>query len=112
MTNCRRGDVILVLFPNSDLRTSKRRPALVVQSDEADSDLPQTIVAMISSNMSRAGRRSRFVVPASHENGLMTDSVVMTDNLATIRYSEIDRIVGHFTAMTDLDVALRGTLAL
>ena len=42
----------------------------------------------------------------------MTDSVVMTDNLATIRYSEIDRIVGHFTAITDLDVALRVTLAL
>ena len=112
MTNCRRGDVILVLFPNSDLRTSKRRPALVVQSDEADSDLPQTIVAMISSNMSRAGRRSRLVVPASRENGLMTDSVVMTDNLATIRYSEIDRIVGQFTAITDLDIALRVTLAL
>ena len=42
----------------------------------------------------------------------MTDSVVMTDNLATIRYSEIDRIVGQFTAITDLDIALRVTLAL
>ncbi|MEZ4731659.1 MAG: hypothetical protein R3E79_31455 [Caldilineaceae bacterium] len=28
-----RGDVILVLFPNSDLRTAKRRPALIVQAD-------------------------------------------------------------------------------
>ncbi|MFB2894590.1 type II toxin-antitoxin system PemK/MazF family toxin [Aerosakkonemataceae cyanobacterium BLCC-F50] len=28
-----RGDVVLVLFPNSDLRTAKRRPALVVQAD-------------------------------------------------------------------------------
>jgi hypothetical protein len=25
----RRGDIVLVLFPNSDLRTAKRRPALV-----------------------------------------------------------------------------------
>lgn len=29
-----RGDVILVLFPNSDLRTAKRRPALIVQADQ------------------------------------------------------------------------------
>ncbi|MEG5089307.1 hypothetical protein QUB21_24075 [Microcoleus sp. AT9b-C4] len=27
-----RGDVVLVLFPSSDLRTAKRRPALIVQA--------------------------------------------------------------------------------
>ena len=31
MTKTRRGEVVLVLFPNSDLRTAKRRPALVNQ---------------------------------------------------------------------------------
>ena len=46
----RRGDVVLVLFPNSDLRTAKRRPTLVLQRDNLDSGLEQTIVAMISSN--------------------------------------------------------------
>lgn len=29
MINPRRGDVVLVLFPNSDLKTAKRRPALL-----------------------------------------------------------------------------------
>ena len=53
--NCRRGDVVLILFPDSNLRTSKRRPALVVQADRLGADLPQTIVAMITSNMDRAG---------------------------------------------------------
>jgi mRNA-degrading endonuclease toxin of MazEF toxin-antitoxin module len=56
--NCRRGDVVLVLFPDSNLRTSKRRPALVVQSDQLGTELSQTIVAMITSNMARAGRLS------------------------------------------------------
>ena len=28
-----RGDVVLVLYPDSNLRTAKRRPALVVQDD-------------------------------------------------------------------------------
>ena len=31
------GDVVLVLFPNSDLRTAKRRPALVIQRDDLKS---------------------------------------------------------------------------
>ena len=50
-----RGDVVLVLFPNSDLRTAKRRPALVIQRDHLESGLPQTIVAMISTNFDPAG---------------------------------------------------------
>jgi mRNA-degrading endonuclease toxin of MazEF toxin-antitoxin module len=44
---CNRGDVVLVLFPDSNLRTAKRRPALVVQQDSLQTGLPQTIVAMI-----------------------------------------------------------------
>ena len=48
MINPQRGDVVLVLFPNSDLKTAKRRPALVLRRDNLDSGLPQTIFAMIS----------------------------------------------------------------
>ena len=99
--NCRRGDVILVLFPDSNLRTSKRRPALVVQADQLGAGLPQTIVAMITSNMARAGHPSRVVVRVDSEgakgSGLLI-SVIMTDNLATVQYSEIDRILGAFSA--------------
>jgi len=93
---CRRGDVVLVLFPDSNLRTAKRRPALVIQSDHLGTALPQAIVAMITSNSSRQGHRSRVYVDVSKEpgkrTGLLMDSVIMTDNLATIAYSEIDRI--------------------
>jgi len=45
-------------------------------------------------------------------SGLLTDSVIMTDNLATIRYSEIDRVIGVFTGMRKVDAAMRTTLAL
>jgi mRNA interferase MazF len=98
--NYRRGDVVLVLFLDSNLRTSKRRPAVVVQADGLDADLPQTIVAMITSNMARAGHPSRVMVRIDNEkireSGLLMDSVIMTDNLATILDSEIDRIIGTF----------------
>jgi mRNA interferase MazF len=111
-----RGDVVLVVFPQSNLRTSKRRPALVVQSDQLRTGLNQTIVAMITSNMGRAGHRSRVTVPAASMQaraaGLLLDSVIMTDNLATVRYSEITQIIGTFPGMSEIDEALRETLAL
>ncbi len=65
----RRGDVVLVLFPNSDLRTAKRRPALVVQHDNLASGLNQTIVAMISSNLARRGHASRVFISAASREG-------------------------------------------
>ncbi len=87
MTKTRRGEVVLVLFPNSDLRTAKRRPALVVQRSNLDSGLAQTIIAMISSNLARRGHPSRVFVgvnsAAGKTAGLRLDSVIMADNLAT-----------------------------
>jgi hypothetical protein len=40
------------------------------------------------------------------------DSVIMTDNLATIHHSEVDRVIGIFTGLNEIDAALRRTLAL
>jgi mRNA interferase MazF len=58
----RRGDIVLVLYPDSNQRTAKRRPALIVQADQLGTALPQTIVVMITSNMARAGHPSRVAV--------------------------------------------------
>ncbi len=111
-----RGDVVLVLFPDSNLRTAKRRPALVVQADRLGTGLAQNIVAMISSNLSRAGHVSRIAVLSSsadgQQMGLRTDSVIMTDNLATVLEKEIDQTIGSCPLMSQVEVALRHTLAL
>src|SRR5689334_3673794 len=107
----RRGDVVLVLFPNSDLRTAKRRPALVLQRDTLGSGLDQTIVAMISSNLSRRGHPSRVFVginsPLEKTTGLRLDSVIMTDNLTTVMDSEIDSVLGRLPNLTAVDAALK-----
>lgn len=112
----KRGDVVLVLFPDSNLRTAKRRPALVIQADNLDTGLRQTIVAMITSNMSRANHPSRVTILLDSSEGrqahVLMDSVVMTDNLATIVENEIDRILGRLDEMANVDAALRRTLAL
>jgi mRNA interferase MazF len=111
-----RADVVLVLYPDSNLRTAKRRPALVVQANNLQTGLPQVNLAMISSNLARAGHSSRVSVsqssPEGQQMGLRTDSVVMTDNLATAFEMEIERRLGHMPDMTAVDDALRHTLGL
>lgn len=111
----KRGDVVLALFPHSSLRTAKTRPALVVQADNLLTGLPQVIVAMITSRLFRAGHPSRVRIllstPVGRQSGLLTDSVVMTDNLATVAESEIYRVVGSLP-MSAVDAALRHSLGL
>ena len=111
----RRGDVVLVLFPHSNLRTAKPRPALVVQADDLQTGLTQIIVAMITSRLVRANHPSRITVlrstPEGRQSGLLTDSVVMTDNLATIAETAIHRTIGSLPMM-EVDRALRHTLGL
>ncbi|MCL0102742.1 type II toxin-antitoxin system PemK/MazF family toxin [Dehalococcoidia bacterium] len=111
----RRGHVVLVLYPDSNLRTAKTRPVLIVQADNLQTGLPQVIVAMITSKLFRANHPSRVTVllssPEGRFSGLLTDSVVMTDNLTTIAESEIDRAIGTLPT-TKVDAALRHSLNL
>jgi mRNA interferase MazF len=111
----KRGEILLVLFPHSDLQTAKPRPALVVQADNLQTGLSQVIVVMITSRLFRADHPSRVTIllstPEGQQSGLLTDSVVMTDNFATIMESEISRVIGSLP-MSEVDGALRHTLGL
>lgn len=112
---CKRGDVILVRFPNSDLKTYKKRPALVVQADGLATGLPQKIIALITSKTDRTGVTRVHFQQQSQEGktmGLLTDSVVVTDNLATVLDREIDKTIGHCPVMPVVDAALKQTLGL
>jgi mRNA interferase MazF len=111
----KQGNLVLVLFPNSHLRSAKTRPALIVQADKLETGLDQVIIAMVTSNMRRAGHPSRITIlldsAEGKQSGLLTDSIVMTDNLATVRYSAIYRVIGSFP-MADVNEALKNTLGL
>jgi mRNA interferase MazF len=111
----RQGDVVLVLFPNSDLVTAKTRPAVVVQADNLQTGLPQIVVAMVTSQMSRSQHPSRLTIligtPAGQQSGLISDSVVMTDNLATVKLAAIVRVIGSIE-IENLYKNLRNTFGL
>jgi mRNA interferase MazF len=112
----KRGDVVLVVYPDSNLQTAKLRPALVIQADNLNTGLPQVVLAMISSNMVRAGHPSRVSVgvstPQGQQTGLHVDSVIMTDNLRTVLESQIRHVIGVWSDMAAVDAALRQTLGM
>lgn len=116
MTNYKRGDVVLVLFPNSDLQTYKKRPALVTQADNLQTGIPQVIVALITSNLTRSGHPSRITIPLNSpdgkQSGLQTDSVIATDNLATVREIFIEKIIGKIPDLTEVEKSLAHTFGL
>jgi len=110
----KRGDVILIhyLDPNQH---PKKRPALVLQADGLDTSLPQTIVAMITSNLERTGETRVSIdrnSPQGKQMGLATDSVVMLDHLSTVLDREIDKVIGTCPDMTAIEIALRKVLQL
>jgi mRNA interferase MazF len=113
--NFKRGDIVLVLFPNSDLISAKTRPAIIVQADNLQTGILQIIVVMITSQMFRAGHPSRITIlrnsPEGQQSGLLADSVIMTDNLATIAILAIYRLIGSLPT-ANVDTALKYTLNL
>lgn len=86
-----------------------------MQSDDLGTDLPQVIVAMITSKTFRAKHLSRVLVKLESSegknSGLLMDSVMMTDNLATITDIAIDRVIGKLP-MRAIDKALKYMLGL
>jgi mRNA interferase MazF len=106
----RRGDVLLVRFPNSDRLTYRKRPALVVQADDPFPGADRRLVACITSNLSRFGQ-TRIPIEknsaAGRNMGLLMDSVIVVDDLATIYDDEVDKVMGRCPVMAKVDDALK-----
>lgn len=50
-TRYKRGDIVLVPFPFTDLSSSKRRPALVISPDAFNDQMADLVVAAITSQL-------------------------------------------------------------
>lgn len=50
-TSYRRGDIVLVSFPFTDLSSSKRRPALVVSPDAFNDQMQDVVLVAITSQL-------------------------------------------------------------
>lgn len=115
MTDITRGDVWW-----ADLRDPLgsepgfSRPVLIIQADSFNASRIQTvIVAILSSNLQRAGSPGNVLLPAS-VTGLPRDSVVNVSQLLTVDRSSLRDFVATIphVLQRDVDEGLRLVLAL
>jgi mRNA-degrading endonuclease toxin of MazEF toxin-antitoxin module len=104
-----KGDVLLIDFPFGHGGGLKVRPALSVQGSAVQS--VNTIIAQITSNLGRIGQPTRFLINIADEteSGLLSDSIVMCDNLYTVHNTRIIRSLGSLSAaaMAQIDRCLK-----
>jgi mRNA interferase MazF len=84
----KKGEIILVTFPFTDLSGSKLRPALVLAADRDD-----VTVAFITSNLQQVNNTDMFL-QKSTTNGLKKDSLVKMNKIATLDHGLIMGSIG------------------
>src|SRR5579859_3476269 len=109
-----RGNVVLVRVPFTSGAGGKVRPALVVQGDQKNARLTDTIVPIITTVTHRALReRTQLLIDIStvegRQSGLLQTSAVKCEHLATLEQSLVIRVVGSVPAstMTHIDACLK-----
>lgn len=114
----RRGDVVLAWYPFAAGTGVKRRPCLVVSADRDNGRLANVIVAQITSNLRAAGEPPHLLVEVGTadgvQSGLLHDSLVSCNNLATIDLGLVDRVIGFLPAalLAGADGGLKAALDL
>jgi len=88
MTTYRVGDIVSVNFPFADLHVQKRRPGLVLMSDDLD-----LVVARVTTHPPR--HQSDVALSRWAESGLPQASTVRLTKLATLDHRLVHRTVGH-----------------
>src|SRR4051794_3200459 len=102
--NYRRGDVVLAWYPFASGAGGKRRPALVVQNDGDNARMANTIIAQITTNLGRSRIATHLLIevasPEGVQSGLLHDSLISCNNLATIDETLIQRKIGDLSGTT------------
>ncbi len=88
------ADVVLVPFPFTDQRTTKRRPAVVVSSGAYHRERPDLIIIAVTSQVRAAPRVGEASIAKWKEAGLLNSSM-LKPLLATIEKGLAQRKLGR-----------------
>ncbi len=111
-TSYNRGDVVLVNFVFAEETGSKRRPVLLLSSDQYMKGRQEVVVSAITSNTRRI-LVGDYLMADWEEAGLLFPSVV-TGIIRTIKQSMINRKMGAVSTgdFAEIESNLRQTLEL
>jgi mRNA interferase MazF len=113
-----RGQVILAYVAKVGSPGGKVRPALVVQSDHNNGRLNETIIAAITSNISRVHEATQLLIevrsPDGAASGLLHDSAVRCERLHSIPQTDVRRVIGTLSnaLMMQVNDCLKAALGL
>jgi mRNA interferase MazF len=102
----KKGDIVLTLFPFTDLSGSKRRPALVLYAGKED-----IILSFITSNIEHINEFDLVIYP-NQFNKLKVASAIRVSKIATLHKSLIIGKVGDLQndIQNQIDVLLQRLL--
>ena len=107
-TSYKRGDVVLVPFPFTDLTSIKQRPALVVSADALNQNRPDVLVAAITSQIPTQLAEDEILISSEEaaQWGLPKPSVIRLTKLFSIHQKLIRKGLGH-APIAALEMILR-----
>jgi mRNA interferase MazF len=114
----KRGDVVILDHPYSDGSGSKVRPALIVQNDRDNHRLTNTVVVLITRNISRIAEPTQMLIDVTtaegRQSGLNQSSAVNCTNLFTVSQAKVRRVIGSLptSLMAKIDACLKASLDL
>jgi mRNA interferase MazF len=101
MTTWRRGDVVLVPIGFTDRSGFKRRPAVVVSSDQYNTQSPDMMIASITGNLQAVRHPGDQLITHWQEAGLLRPSLMQV-KIATVETSIVE---GRLGRLADVDLA-------
>jgi mRNA interferase MazF len=96
MTHYKFGDVVLVGFPFTNLQTAKKRPAVILSSEEYNTSRPDIILMAITSRVRHPLITGEALVSNWEEAGLIRPSI-FKPLIATIEKNRVIRILGELS---------------
>lgn len=85
----KKGDIVLIPFPFTDLTGNKLRPALVLLAGSVD-----VMVAFITTQL-RWKESSDVILSPTEQNGLKQESLIRLAKLATLDSNLVDGLLGE-----------------
>ena len=110
-----RGDVLIIELPSSGGREQAgRRPAIAVQADSTDSQLPTLMIVPITSKLNAQRFPHTILVDPSQTNGLTSPSVLLVFQLRAIDRQRIQKKIGELEQyyLDQLDIEMQNLLNL
>lgn len=113
MTNYKRGNIILVPFPFSDQTITKKRPAVVISSNDYNEISPDIIIMAITGRKEQILDIGESVIEDWQNAGLLKPSV-MKPVISTIEKTLVLKKLGRISARdpASLDKVLRKLVSL